>query len=155
MQEVFFGLLLLIGLVALQTGTRYWTVHRTRKAWTDAQAHLSRGDFDEAEPALARCVKLMPLWIQPRMVYGAVLSRQGKLTEAEEHLKMAAQLQPREADGHIELGIFYVTAADRIDDGVAAFREALACDDKARYRIDTEPRLREFRDSEAYSQLDA
>lgn len=155
MQEIIGGIALLLGLVALQAGLRYWTVHRTRSAWTAAQEHMGRGDMKEAEVALARCVKLMPLWIQPRLLYGAVLARLGKLDEAEEHLKMAAQLQPRDADGHIELGIFYVTAAQRIDEGVQAFRDALACDEKARFRIETEPRLRDFRDSDAYRRLEA
>lgn len=155
MQEIIFGVLLLFGLVGIQAGMRYWTVHRTRRSWHLAQEHMSRGDFGEAEQALARCIKLMPLWTQARMLYGAVLAQQGKLDDAEENLRMAAELEPKQADGHIELGIFYVTAAGRIDEGLAAFRQALACDERARYRIDTEPRLRDFRESDAYAQLEA
>jgi Flp pilus assembly protein TadD len=155
MQEIIAGVALLLCLIGLQTGLRYWNVRRTRQAWNDAQAHMTRGDLDEAEEALARCVKLMPLWLQPRLLYGAVLAQQGKLESAEEHLKMVAELQPKEADGHIELGIFYVTAAQRMEDGVTAFRTALACGEEARRRIDAEPRLRDFRESDAYAQLEA
>ena len=155
MQEVVVGIALLLGLVALQAGMRYWTLHRTRVAWSAAQDYMSRGDFEEAEVALAKCVKLMPLWIQPRMLYGSVLSRLNKLEQAEEHLKLAAELQPKEADGYIELAIFYITVAERTEDGVEALRQALAKDPQARHRIDTEPRLRDFRDSDGYAQLGA
>jgi len=154
MKEIIAGIVLLLALVGLQAATRFWTVHRTRTAWEEAQAQLARGNFGDAEVALARCVKLMPLWLQPRMLYGAVLARQGKLDLAEEQLKFAAELQPREADGHIELGIFYVTAAQRIEDGIAAFRNALNCGEGVRHRIETEPRLRDFRTTEAYAQLE-
>lgn len=155
MQEVIVGIALLVGLVALQTGMRYWTLHRTRVAWSEAQDHMTRGDFEEAEMALAKCVKLMPLWIQPRMLYGSVLSRLNKLEQAEEHLKLAAELQPKEADGYIELAIFYITVAERTEDGIEALRHALEKDPQARHRIDTEPRLRDFRDTDGYAQLDA
>ena len=155
MQEIIFGIALLAGLVALQAGMRYWTLHRTRVAWSAAQEHMTRGDFEEAEVALAKCVKLMPLWIQPRVLYGSVLSRLNKLESAEEQLKLAAQLQPKDAGGYIELAIFYITVADKMEDGIAALNQALKYDPQARYRIDTEPRLRDFREQDAYAQLEA
>ena len=113
-----------------------------------------RGDLEEAAKRFEQCVKWMPLWLQPRFLLGAVLVKQGKLDAAEEQLKMAVALEPRQPDGHIELGIFYVTVADRAEDGLAAFKEAISHDEKARTRLETDPRLRAFRDSDAYAQLD-
>lgn len=144
---------MLLGLVGLQAGMRYFTVLRTKKAWESAQEALRGGEFAAAELALDRCVKLMPLWLHPRFLLGAVLAKQGKLEAAEDTLKMAMALQPRDPDGHIELGIFYVTAANRIDDGVAAFRAALEHDAAVWARLESEPRLEAFRQSDAFTAL--
>lgn len=154
MTEVIMGVMVLMALVGLQTGLRYWNVLRTRKAWEGAQAELSRGNFEAAALNIEKCIGLMPLWLQPRFLLGAVLARQGKLDAAEEQFKMAIALEPRQPDGHIELGVFYLTAADRTDAAIAAFKEALSCDEKARTRIDRDPRLEDFRRSEVYAQLD-
>ncbi len=155
MAEVIMGIVVLLGLIGLQTGLRYWNVRRTRTAWQGVQDHLSRGDLGAAAAGIETCIGLMPLWLQPRFLLGAVLAKQGKLDEAEEQFKMAIALEPRQPDGHIELGVFYVTAADRIDAGIAAFQEALSHDEKARGRLETDPRLQDFRHSEAYARLDA
>jgi len=153
MSSIAVGVVMLLLLVGIQAGMRYLTVLRTKKAWEAAQEALRDGNFAAAELALARCVKLMPLWMQPRFLLGAVLAKLGKLTEAEDALKMAMALQPREPNGHIELGIFYVTAADRIDDGVAAFRAALQHDAAAWKRLESEPRLEDFRRTDAFTAL--
>jgi tetratricopeptide (TPR) repeat protein len=153
MAEVFLGILILLALVGFQAGLQFWNVHRTRVAWQGAQEQLQLDDLVAAEKSLAKCVKLQPLWLQARMLYGAVLSQRGKLADAEEHLKLAAELEPETADGHVELGIFYVTSANRIEEGLTAFRTALACDDAVRGRLNTDARLREFRDSPAYAEL--
>jgi Flp pilus assembly protein TadD len=89
----------------------------------------------------------MPLWLPPRFLLGALFTKLGRLKEAEEQLKFAQALQPREAEGLLELGIFYITAASRIEEGVALLREAIACDAAAAHRIQSDPRLRAFRDS--------
>lgn len=155
MVEVIASVVVLLGLIGLQTGLRYWNVLRTKKAWEGVQDDLTRGDLDAAVTGIGRCIKLMPLWLQPRFLLGAVLAKQGKLDVAEEQLKMAIALEPRQPDGHIELGIFYITAADRTDAGIAAFKEAITHDEKARRRLETDPRLQEFRRSDAYAQLEA
>lgn len=147
------GILLLLGLVALQAGLRYWTALRTRAAWEGAQADLARGDFTSAEAGIARCVKLMPLWLQPRFLLGAVLAKQGKLEAAEEQFKMACALQPRDPKGHIELGVFYLTAAMREDEGLAALNEALRHDPGAYQSIAADPRLLDFQRSDAFERL--
>lgn len=155
MSNLFIGVLILFGLVGLQAGSRYWTVSRTKKAWEAAQEALRRDDLETAEREIGDCIKRMPLWLQPRFLLGALLAEQGKLEAAEEHLQMALALQPRDAEGHIELGIFYVTAAGRPDDGLAAFEQALAHDEKAWRRLETDPRLASFRETEAYASLTA
>lgn len=103
---------------------------------------------------LADCVRLMPLWLPPRFLFGSLLARHGRLGEAEEQFKMAQALQPRDATGFLELGIFYLTATDRVDEGVAQLREAVAHDASARRKIETDPRLEAFRKTAAYATLD-
>lgn len=155
MNSIFGALVLLGGLVALRSGSQYFNALRTKKAWAGVQADLERGDFASAEKQITRCIKLMPLWLHPRFLLGAVLAKQGKLDAAEEALKMALALEPRQPAGHIELGIFYVTAADRLDDGVDAFIEALEHDPKAWRVLETDPRLEAFRQTEAFAELQA
>jgi predicted Zn-dependent protease len=153
MDNLITGVALLLGLLGLQAGMRYFTVLRTKKAWEGAQADLGRGDLESAEKRIARCIKLMPLWLQPRYVLGAVLARQGKLEQAEAELKMAQALQPREPDGFIELGIFYITSANREQDGVEALRAAVTNDPKAWRRLESDPRLEAFRKTPAFAAL--
>ncbi len=155
MNSVVFGIVLLLGLIGLKSGTQYFNVARTKKTWAGVQADLERGDFASAEKQITRCIKLMPLWLHPRFLLGAVLAKQGKLEDAEDALKMALALEPRQPQGHIELGIFYVTSANRLDDGMDAFQEALEHDPEAWSILETDPRLEAFRQTDAFAVIRA
>lgn len=154
MAEILIGIVTLGALVALQAGLRHRTHVKLTRAWENAQEELARNNMSEAELQLAECIRLVPLWLPARHLLGAVLAKQGKLDRAEEQFKMAQALQPREASGFVELGIFYVTMTDRIDEGIAQFREALRLDPDSWRSLQSDPRLASFRESEAFMTLE-
>jgi Flp pilus assembly protein TadD len=154
MAEILIGIVTLGALVALQAGLRHRSHVKLTKAWEIAQVELARKNYDAAELQLAECIRLMPLWLPARHLLGAVLAQQGKFDRAEEQFKMAQALQPREASGFVELGIFYVTMTDRIDEGIAQFREALRLDPNALRSLQSDPRLTSFRESDAFVALE-
>jgi tetratricopeptide (TPR) repeat protein len=154
MTEILIGIITLGSLVALQAGLRHRTQRKLAKAWKRAQVELARNNYGEAELQLAECIRLVPLWVPARFLLGAVLVNQGKLEPAEDQLKMAQALQPRDATGFVELGIFYVTAANRIDEGIANFREALRLEPETLRTLQSDPRLASFRKSEAFLALE-
>ncbi len=154
MTELLIGILSLGGLVLFQMAMRRWSQHRLVNAWEQAQAELARGNHEGGAAHLQECIRIMPLWLPPRFLLGSLFARMGRLAEAEEQFKMAQALQPREAEGLLELAIFYLTAADRVQEGVTLLREAMACDASAAQRIQSDPRLRDFRDSPEFALLE-
>ena len=154
MTELLIGILTLGGLVAFQMAMRHRSQRSMAEAWEQAQAELARGNHEAGAAHLEACIRIMPLWLPPRFLLGTLFAKLGRLAEAEDQFKMAQALQPREAEGLLELGIFYLTAANRVEEGVAALREAIACDGAAAQRIQSDPRLRAFRDSSDYALLE-
>jgi len=154
MMDILIGIVCLVALIALKSAMGHRAQRRFTIAWEEAQVEIARGNHESAMVHVADCVRLMPLWLPPRFLLGSLLARHGKLAEAEEQYKMARALQPREAVGYVELGIFYITMANRVDDGITQLREALAHDASALQKIESDPRLREFRDSPAYGTLE-
>ena len=154
MIDILIGIVTLGSLVALQAGLRHRTQRRLVQAWERAQDELAQNHLGAAEIQLTACIRLVPLWVPARFLLGAVLVKQGKLEPAEEQFKMAQALQPRNATGFVELGIFYVTAANRIDDGILQFREALHLDPESMRMLQSDPRLASFRNSEAFATLE-
>jgi len=154
MAEILIGIVTLGALVALQSALRHRTHHLLTKAWDRAQAELAQNNFVEAETQLAECTRLVPLWLPARYLLGTVLAKQGKLDAAEDQFKMAQALQPRDASGFVELGIFYVAMANRTDDGIAQFHEALQLDPAVLRQLQTDPRLASFRESAAFESLE-
>lgn len=152
--DMVLGIICLGAIVALKFALGHRAQRRVTIAWEQTQAALAEGNHESAMAHLADCVRLMPLWLPPRFLFGSLLARHGRISEAEEQFKMAQALQPREAIGFLELGIFYLTATDRVDEGIAQLREAVAHDASARHKIDSDPRLAAFRETSAYASLE-
>lgn len=153
LSELLLGILSLGGLVAFQRAMHRRGERKLAAAWERAQAEITCGNYESGAAQLAECIRIMPLWLPPRFLLGSLLVRLGRLDEAEEQLKMAQALQPREAEGMLELGIFYLTATDRHAEGVALLRDAIARDGDALQRIQRDPRLGAFRESADFSLL--
>ena len=143
-----------LGVLALRAGMAYSKRARLKQSWRRANEAMKSADFAGAEKALGRCVSLMPLWVPARMLLGAVQAKLGKLTEAEEQLKMAAELQPREAEGHLQLGMFYaVFCPDRVDDAIDAFGAAVECRPELKQHLAREPRLLKLKEDQRFREL--
>jgi len=141
--QFFVGMLALGALIALRRFQQAGQQRRIERAVAEAQEAVQDGDLDTAEAALRTCVKLAPLSVPARQYLGAVLAKQGRLEEAEEELRMAADLQPKNGEGHLQLGVFYAACFDdRHEDALDALEKALAHDARLRDRIEGEPRLK-------------
>ncbi len=152
--EILLGICMLLGIVGIQLAFRKFRMRRMKRHWERAAAACESGDFAGAGPALEKCVSLMPLWVPARALLGVVQARLGKLDKAEEHLKMVSELQPRHAEGHIELAVFYVNfQPGRSGDALAALARAVACDPEARKRIELDERLNGLRGADGFRAL--
>jgi predicted Zn-dependent protease len=142
MNDMYVGILFLVGIVGMQLAFRYLKQARMRKWWVRAEEACRVGDFPEAEVALQKCVSLMPLWVPPRSLLGVVLAKQNKLDGAEEQLKMVAELQPKEAQGFVELAAFYALfRPEQKSDGLGALEKALAIDPTLREKLAKDERV--------------
>ncbi len=142
MNSLLAGVGVLLALIGLQFGTRHLQILRAKRLWTRANEAIRANRFDEAEKILRKCVKLMPLLRPARIGLAAILARLGRLPEAEEQFKAVVMLEPRQAEGHLHLGYFYVTQFhDRDADAVAALCKAVEFDTGLRERLWNDPRL--------------
>lgn len=87
-----------------------------------SQQAFREGNLAAAEAALKKCLKLMPIWADGHRAMGEVLARKGEIEKGAERMHFAAQLQPRNPLGHLELAHFLVSYQP---DAEAQAREAL------------------------------
>ena len=154
MNSTYTGILMLLGLVGMQLVFRYIKQARMKKWWGCAEGACRAGDFPEAERALRKCVSLMPLWVPARSLLGVVQAKQNKLSEAEEQLKMVAELQPKEAEGFVELAAFYALfLPEQKADAIDALEKAVACDPDLREKLGDDVRLRALFEEEDFKVL--
>ena len=135
-------------------GLGHWRRRRLEKHWQRGQEAFQHGDFDAAEAAFRTCVRTVPTVAALRRALGGVLSHQRKFKEAEEQLRFAAELEPRNPIGHMDLGFFFAVAVpDRAEHAIDAFAEAVACDPAMRDKLAQEPRLDPLRRHERFRDL--
>ena len=100
--------------------------YRARKAWNRGCQAFDTGDIPGAERQFRRCVKLVPVWTLTRRMLGRILARQGHFAEAEEQFRFAAQLEPRNGEGYLDLGLFLATCPPaRPDEALDMFAKAV------------------------------
>lgn len=104
-----------------------------RNAWKRGMEAYERKDFGEARTAFGYVVKKHPGWAMARRMFARGLAGLGQHAEAEQELRLAAQLEPRNAEGHIDLAIFLASLPRECHD------EALACIETA---LDVAPNMR-------------
>lgn len=154
MTNLLVGLLILAGLVGLQLGMRHFTQVRLQRAWNHSQEAIQAGDLDIAASHLEKCVRLAPLWLPGRRQLANVQTRRGRFEAAEAQLKMSADLQPKQAPGHLELGLFYALhMPDRTDEALTAIERGIACDPQFRSAIATNPAVQRLRDHPRFQAL--
>ena len=115
---------------------------------------IKNQDSAGAESSFRQCVRLAPTSATVRLALGSVLAQRQKYNEAEEQLRLAAQLEPRKPLGHLELGFFFaLSVPGRAADAVASFAEALKCAPNLRERLAQDPRLAELRQHAEFQKL--
>ena len=116
---------------------------RIRAAWKRGMEAYERKDFDAVRTAFRYVVKKYPGWATARRMLARGLAGLGKHEEAEQELRFAAQLEPRNAEGHIDLAIFLASRThERHDDAVACVETALEVAPSMRAAVATLPQLR-------------
>lgn len=154
MNRIMIGLGLLALLLAYHWGRGRMRMTRMKKSWESALLALKDNNLEAAEGHFTRCVRLMPMWTPARFMLGGVLAKRGRFVEAEAQLKMGADLEPRSADGHVQLGMFYlVCQPERADDAIASLEQAVACDPALRERFAKEPQLAPLRTHPRFQRL--
>jgi Tfp pilus assembly protein PilF len=108
--------------------------------YPDAHYHLAeclqhRGDLDQAIEEYENAIKLKPDYVEALRDLGLAMYERinargvGEISDSLEKLKVAAQLAPDNPMIHYYLGKIYC-ADGKLDEGEAAFREALSVDPK-------------------------
>ena len=106
-------------------------------------AAYERQDFNEVRNAFRYIVKKNPGWATARRMHARGLAGLGQHAEAEQELRLAAQLEPRNAEAHIDLAIFLASLArERHDEAVACIETALNVAPDMRPSVATLPQLR-------------
>lgn len=150
------GLLVLLALVAFQFLSRALRMRRVKGWCEQAQQAMETRDFPAAEKALKQCLEHAPLWVPGRLARAALLAETGQFDEAEKEFVLAANLQPREADGHLHLAVFYAGQhPPKIEPGIEALRKALDCAPNLRGKILHDVRWEPLRQAPQWRALEA
>jgi Tfp pilus assembly protein PilF len=154
LNEYYFGLVVLIAILAGRFAVGRWRLSRFQRLWGRAQEAVQAGNWVAAEAALRDCVRLMPIAGPVHRLMGVVLARRGKLGEAEERIRFGAELEPRNPAGFMELG-FFLTARypERFDEAIDAFSTAVQNAPDLRKALSQEPRLEPLRQHERFCKL--
>lgn len=143
-----------IAIMAWALIAKYSQGYRARNAWTQGMAAFEAGDITAATRHFQRCVKLVPVWTLPHRMLGRVLARQNLFTRAEEQFRFAAQLEPRNGEGYLDLGLFLATCPpERPDEALDMFEKALEFAPQLREILAGAPQLGPIRDHQRFKAL--
>jgi Flp pilus assembly protein TadD len=140
--QVILGVCVLLSQVGVQVGMRRWSLARLTRAWKAGHAALENDDLAAAEQAFRRCVKVMPMWPAGRTMLGVTLARAGMLPDAEEQLRFAADLEPKNPEGRLGL-VYYYALYDpgNVQALAEAINAAVALAPGLREKLRGDPRL--------------
>ena len=140
------GIALLLVILTARWGVGYWRGRRFQRCWSKGWEALKANDLVGAEAAFRICVRLAPTASLVHRALGGVLVQRGKLGEAEERLRFGADLEPRNAAGHLDLGFYYALCVpDRVDDAINSFANAIEYKPELRAILTQEARLETLR----------
>ena len=144
------GLLILAGCIALLWSRGY----RMRRAWKRSVEALEAGDTAAAEKALRSCVKQSPSSVPPRRLLARTLVAQRQFDEAEKHLRLVAQFEPRNADGHLELAMFLANCPPvRPEEAIGSLSTAIEYAPRLRADLGTMREFASLRDHPRFQEL--
>ncbi len=144
------GLLILAGCIGLMWLRGY----RLRRAWRKGIEALEAGDMQIAAAWLQSCVKQSPSWVPARRLLGRTLVALSRYEEAEKHLRLSAQFEPRNAEGYLELAMFLANCPPvRLDEAIDHFEKAAEFAPRLRQEADRMPQLAPLRDHPRWAEV--
>ncbi|GMV91232.1 MAG: hypothetical protein AMXMBFR82_10100 [Candidatus Hydrogenedentota bacterium] len=144
------GLLILAGCIGLMWLRGY----RLRRSWRKGIEALEAGDMQTAAAWLQSCVKQSPSWVPARRLLGRALVASGCFEEAEKHLRLAAQFEPRDAEGYLELAMFLANCPPvRLEEAIDQLAKAMEYAPRLRQEADRMPQLAPLRDHPRWAEL--
>jgi tetratricopeptide (TPR) repeat protein len=144
------GLLILAGCIGFMWSRGY----RMRRAWRKSIEALEAGDMATAVKWLQSCVRQSPSFVPARRLLGRTLVALRRFDEAEKHLRLAAQFEPRNAEGHLELAMFLANCPPlRLDEAVEHLAKAFEFAPKLRTEAGQMPQLASLRQHGRFQDL--
>jgi Flp pilus assembly protein TadD len=154
MDSPYLALAVILLIIFLRSAYMQWKRRRFAGFLKQGTEAVKNRDAEGAESAFRQCVRLAPTSAMVRLALGGVLAQRRKVAEAEEHLRLAAQLEPKKPLGHLELGFFLALfAPERIEEAVASFAEAVKCAPNLREGLAKDPRLAGLRQHPSFQKL--
>ena len=154
MDSTLAGILILLALIGYQIAHRLWVRHSFQRWWEIGNDACRQHDWDTAETAFRHCARLLAPVAQVHRAFGAVLVRQDKLEEAEKHFRLAAGLEPKDAGGHADLGMFLALCTkDHIEEAIDSFEQAISCAPEIRQYLLDHPQLTALRENPRFRKL--
>lgn len=146
----------LIGLTVLAAAMWYFASRRRRIVgkWKEGVAAFERGDMETAAKALRVCLRDAPTWVPARRLLGRALVAAHRIDEAEKELRLAAELEPRNPDGHLDFAIFLAQfAPNRPDEAIDSLVRAVEHGPMLRDRLANLEPLAPLRDHPRFQSL--
>jgi len=115
-------------LVATLAISHFYQRHKTRKmesAIRVAKEAMEARDWPKAQAAMEGCVAAHPSWAAARRMLAHALASQGMHKRAEEEIRMAIALEPREWEHQVYLAT-YLLQVGRRDEGLRLLREVFS-----------------------------
>lgn len=118
----------LVGLTILVVTLAFFASRRRRivSKWKEGAEAFQRGDMEAAAKALRACLRLEPAWVPARRLLGRALVATHRIDDAEKELRLAAEMEPRNPDGHLDFAFFLARfAPDRPDEAIDSLARAV------------------------------
>lgn len=120
------GLVILV-LILFYFGGAWSPGKRAQRRAQSGIRHLEAGDWAEAEAEFRKAVRLVPSYAPLRRLHAVSLGKLGKWDEAEQSLSFAAELEPRNGEYLLELGMMRLARSpDSVDAALEAFEQGVA-----------------------------
>ncbi len=127
---------------------------RIQALWAQATRAYEGGDYHTAITGFDAAVRMSPTFAPARRMRGRTYMQLGEYAHAEEDFRMAAALEPRNAEGYIDLGFFLATCPPpREDEAIDAFESAVAYAPRMRNDLAQAPQLAHLRNHPRFAAL--
>ena len=143
-----------VGVLIVRTAVMRSHGPRARKWCERGVKALDQNAVAEAQYAFGKMVRLQPIWAPGRRLLAQAHIIAGDFAAAEEHLRFASDLQPRNQDGHMDLGMFLaICPPQRPDEAIEAFAKAVELAPSLVETLAAEPRIGHLRGHQAFRRL--